>query len=436
MLNPARRAELLQALRTGTVPERSLDALAVGLDRFVEALDAEMSFVAKGHGVFKAVRGEYGCGKTFLVRWLQERAMDQGFAASEVQISETETPLHRLETVYRRMMERLSTSAVRGGALASIIDGWFLQLETDVMAKGGVDPGDDEAVETAIGALMERRLLEITRRAPQFAAVLRAYHQASIEGDLVTAQGLLAWLAGQPNVGRSVKSGAGLKGDIDHFGALAFLQGVLVVLRDAGYSGLVFVLDEVETLQRMRSDTREKSLNALRQLSDEIAKGQFPGLYFIITGTPAFYDGPQGVQRAPALASRLHTDFDTEGRFDNPRAPQIRLIGFDRQQLEEVGRKVRDIFAHGARDPNRVRQRVDDNYIATLAEAVAGRFGGKVNVAPRLFLKKLVSDVLDRVDQFEDFDPRRDYALTVRSGELDEGERAVIESVDDIDIEL
>jgi hypothetical protein len=35
--------------------------------------------------------------------------------------------------------------------------------------------------------------------------------------------------------------------------------------RDSDYAGCVVVLDEVETLQRMRSDVREKPLNALRR---------------------------------------------------------------------------------------------------------------------------------------------------------------------------
>ena len=56
------------------------------------------------------MRGEYGSGKTFFARWLQERARATGFATSEVQISETETPLHRWEAVYRRLVERLATS--------------------------------------------------------------------------------------------------------------------------------------------------------------------------------------------------------------------------------------------------------------------------------------------------------------------------------------
>jgi hypothetical protein len=55
---------------------------------------------------------------------------------------------------------------------------------------------------------------------------------------------------------------------------------------------------------------------------------------------------------------------------------------------------------------------------SALASAVTGALGGKVGVAPRVFLKKLVADVMDRVDQFADFDPRRNYALTLSAGEL------------------
>ena len=41
----------------------------------------------------------------------------------------------------------------------------------------------------------------------------------------------------------AAKRSSGIKGDIDHFGALSFLQGVLTVLRDSGHPGLLLVLD-------------------------------------------------------------------------------------------------------------------------------------------------------------------------------------------------
>ncbi len=80
---------------------------------------------------------------------------------------------------------------------------------------------------------------------------------------------------------------------------------------------------------------------------------------------------------------------------------------------------------------------VDDRYIGDLADAVAGSLGGKAGVAPRVFLKKLVGDVLDRVDQFPDFDPRAHYALTVDAGELTAVERNAARGAGSLDeIEL
>jgi hypothetical protein len=429
-VSPVRRRAVIDALRRGTVPEEGLDLFAVGLEGFEAALDAELKTVATGKAQFKALRGEYGSGKTFFARWLAERAKRLDMATAEVQVSETETPLHKLETVYRRLVEHLATAAHKPSAMRDIIEGWFYILQEDVLENGRID--DPNELEKAVDALAEQRLANVARSTAAFSAALRAYRTARFNGDDAVAEGLLAWIGGQPNVSASVKRAAGVKGDLDHFGALGFLQGLLTVLRDSGHPGLLLVLDEIETLQRVRSDVREKSLNALRQLMDEIDQGRFPGLYLLITGTPAFYEGTQGVQRAPALAQRLAVNF-ADPRFDNPRAVQIRLHGFDLVKLQMLGEAVRNLYAVDSSP--RVLEVVDDAYIGELARAVTGGLGGQVGIAPRLFLRKLVEDVLDRVDQFEDFDPRRDYPFTISAGELTELERNAV-SAADVDLEL
>src|SRR5947209_2172381 len=146
-ISPERRREIIAALRKGTVPQRGLDFLAVGLGRFEPVMASELADVAQGSAVFKAVRGDYGCGKTFFGRWVQEHAKKKGFATAEVQISETETPLHRLETVYRRAMEGLTTSECFLGAFRSVLDGWFYGLEEDVLAGGDIGPDDQGALQ-------------------------------------------------------------------------------------------------------------------------------------------------------------------------------------------------------------------------------------------------------------------------------------------------
>jgi len=421
-ISPEKRRDIIDALRRGTVPRQGLDEFAVGLDWITQALDEELAKVKSGGSEFKAIRGEYGCGKTFYSRWMQERAKRQGFAASEVQISETETPLHRLETVYRRCLERLSTAASRDGAFRDIVEGWFHALEQDVLAELGDVEVDEQELGQRVQTLMEQRLTQVARKAPSFSAALRAYFQAVENDDSATAEGLVAWLSGQRGVAASVKRVAGIKGDIDHFGAQNFLQGLLLILRDSGYAGLVLVLDEVETLQRMRSDVRDKGLNALRQWMDEIDKGAFPGLYLVITGTPSFYDGDKGIQRLNPIAQRLATDFSPDGRFDSARAPQIKLQGFDMDRLQLLGCRVRDIYAEHASHAERIRTKVDDRLVQGLAKKVTGSLGGKIGIAPRLFLKKLVQ-LIDKVDEHEAFDPVVDGSLDIQESEMTLEER-------------
>jgi hypothetical protein len=431
-----KRREIIDALRLGTVPRRGLELFAVGLERFETAIDEELESVAAGKGRFKAVRGEYGTGKTFFARWLEHRALEKGFATTLVQISETDTPLYRMETVYRRAIEALQTKEWADAAFRSLIDRWFFQLEEEVLAQGQVDPNNEAAVERGVGELLEQRLRVVSGTQPQFAAALRACHAARVRGDHAVAEGLVAWLMGQPNVGAGVLRPANLKGDLDHDSAAGFFRGQLEVLKQTGRRGLVLVLDEVETIQRVRADSREKSLNALRQLIDDLAAERYPGLYVLITGTPLFFDGPQGIKRLPPLAQRLHTDFGADPKFDSARAAQIRLQPFDLEKLVTAGKRVRELYPSKVAD--RIATTVDDGILRALAVTVAGALGGKIGVAPRIYLRRLVA-LLDQVDEHAEFDPKTHAALKMDPNEMNDEERAaagVSRSVDDIQLDM
>ncbi len=431
-----KRREIVDALRRGTVPHHGLETFAVGLDRFVDVLDEELDDVAAGGAGFKAIRGDYGTGKTFFSRWLEHRARARGYATALVQISETDTPLHRLETIYRRALESLQTREWTSGAFRCLIDRWFFDLEEE--AAPGLVEDDLEAIARAVGDLLERRLATISATQPMFAAALRAIHRARIAADHPIAEGLLAWLMGQPNVSAGIKRAAGIKGDLDDRGASGFFRGLLAVLHQTGRTGLVLVLDEVETIQRVRADSREKSLNALRQLIDDLDSRVYPGLYVVITGTPQFFDGPQGIKRSPPLAQRLHVDFSGPERFDTGRGTQLRLGAFDDTKLLEVGRRVRALYP--AKHPERIAARVPDATLQRLARGITGKLGGQVGVAPRVFLRKLVLDLLDKVDAHADYDPAEHYELIVHASELTAEERAAAgiapPSIDDIDLDL
>ncbi|MFO0554341.1 MAG: BREX system ATP-binding protein BrxD [Polyangiaceae bacterium] len=407
-------AAIVNALRSGLVPNVGLEHFATGLDALVSAINEDLDFVATGQGLSKWIRGEYGTGKTFAARYLCAKARERKFATSEVQISINDTPLHHLETVYRRLIEKLETAADGPNAFQAIVEGWLYQVGDEVTRLRGISE-DDPAFADATEQRLEDKLADLSKRNPAFAQVLRAYHRATHEGDFATAQGLLAWLAGQPHTGRSVLSSAGVRGKVDGQAALTFLSGLLQLLRQSGYAGLIVVLDEVETIQRMNAQTRDKSLKALRQLMDMLAKEELPGLYVMVTGTRDFFEGYKGLKGEPALHQRVHVKFEDDTRFDNLKAPQVRLLPFTGERLLAVGTRIRNLYP--AKNPARVAERVDDAFLEALVAQVTTGFGGKVALAPRMFLRELI-DVMDRVDIHEAYDPRAHYKLELDDGKL------------------
>lgn len=419
-MNRTEAESIISALRSGVVPRSGLDHFATGLDDLMAAIEKELGLVEQGSGQSKWIRGEYGTGKTFASRYLTWRARKLGFATSEIQISVNDTPLHHLETVYRRLIERLETDADGPNAFRAVVEGWMYQVGEEVRHVKGLDE-DDPAFADATEQRLEDKLADLSKRNPAFAQVLRRYHRAAHEGDFATAQGLLAWLAGQPHTDRSILKEAGIKGKVDGQAALTFLSGLLTLLRQSGLKGLVVVLDEVETIQRMAGPSREKSLNALRQMMDMLGGDELKGMYLVVTGTRDFFEGYKGLKQSQALAQRVQATFGEDPRFDNLRATQVRLLPFTSERLMTVGRKVRDLYP--ASEPDRVRTRVDDAFIEALVGKVTEGFGGQVTLAPRLFLRELV-DVMDRVDQHEAFDPQVHYALELDDAKLTEEERA------------
>ena len=119
---------IVESLRSGEVPREGLEHFATGIDRHVAALDEEFSRIASGRGRYRFLRGEYGAGKTFFLRYLGARARAQGFAAAYVRIAYPEVPLHKPVALYRAICAGLGVHRKAEGGLHDVLDQWLMQL--------------------------------------------------------------------------------------------------------------------------------------------------------------------------------------------------------------------------------------------------------------------------------------------------------------------
>jgi hypothetical protein len=180
----------------------------------------------------------------------------------------------------------------------------------------------------------------------------------------------------------------------------------LEIVKAAGYPGLIIVIDEAETILRMRKDSRHKSLNGIRQIAD--AAGSYPGMLWLFTGTPEFFDTRQGVAGLAPLHDRIR--FLKQGRFASLRQAQLELTPFDAERLRAVAMRLRELYP--AHDRGRLDARVTVAFVERLVAEVTKGFKGDVGVVPRQFLREFVTQ-MDLVDENEDYDPMIEYGFAI-----------------------
>jgi len=411
---------IINALRRGTVPAGGLERIAVGLDIEEGVIAKQLDYVAQGGGDSKFIRGDYGSGKTFLIARALEIARSKGFVTSHVVIS-SQAPLYKLKAIYQQVCANLRTSEEEH-ALKTIIDNWLFAIEERLITVSPEGTGED-VLEAATGREIEAALSGISETNTALAAALRTYYKANNAGEFPIAQAALGWIAAEPNIGREFKQRAGLRGDIDDTIAYVFLRGLVAIIHGAGYRGLAIAVDEVETTQGLQRNQRERGYQTLVQIIDALDRGEMPRCYFLFTGTPAMFDGSRGIRSIPPLYDRINV-VQSDG-FRNPRQPQIILSKFDTGKLERAALKVLDVYAQAYTEPD--RERISHRFIRAMIQRVTTKFGGRVDVIPRIFLKEFV-DVLDKCELYDSYNPSDGYDFDADhlKGELKKEEEAVM----------
>jgi hypothetical protein len=396
---------IFESLRKGLVPERGIEAFAVGIEARRAEIHRQLDLAKSQEGTIKFLRGGYGCGKTFTARLALLDAQDRDFVTSFVVVSDNDLRFHRFDDIYRKVMTELGTASCARGALGDVLDRWIGRVE-DALIDGGEDP-KSSGFDARVRQRLESDLGSATRGAvPQdFVRVIQTIFDLKQKGEAVEAGALISWLCGSENVAATAKKLAGIKGDIGSRDALAYLRGVLEIVKAAGFVGMVIVIDEAETILRMRKDSRHKSLNGIRQIAD--AAGSYPGLLWMFTGTPDFFDSRHGVAGLTPLHERIR--FLKQGKFASLRQAQLELVPFDRERLKGVALRLRELFPTKQRA--QLEAALSEAFIDRLVDAVTAGFKGDVGVVPRQFLRDLVNQ-MDLVEAHGPaYDPMKEYGF-------------------------
>jgi hypothetical protein len=134
-----------------------------------------------------------------------------------------------------------------------------------------------------------------------------------------------------------------------------------------------------------------------------------PKCYFLFAGTEdLFSDEQKGIPSYQALYDRIRPRHHkiADRTVTEVRGAVMALDGFSKERLVEVAAKVREV--HGIAYGWEAGLRLNQDFLVTMADSLATRFGQAAKTFPRGFLKTLV-DLLDICEQDPTYDPLADF---------------------------
>jgi hypothetical protein len=299
-MTPQEAQRVLHALGMGEPPSPHLVTyLSIGLEPDIRVFKREFfspdSFVVSREtegSTFKIVEAYYGGGKTHYLRAIERVAHEHGFASAFVALKKDECPLTRFDLIYTAVADALTVALPSGQRIRGI--GNVLRAWVDTVAQE--EEQRLHLVQGKVDAIRDLPLMSIK-------IALRVAVLAYASGDHAMFDEALTYLT-SGKISSALKK-HGVLDKIDKTNGSLALRSLVGWLRDAGYAGFVFILDEGDrSLSIVSSNDKISASNNLVQLINETASEQaWPGTVLLYS-IPSWDEFEKAFGRNEALLQR------------------------------------------------------------------------------------------------------------------------------------
>ena len=197
-----------------------------------------------------------------------------------------------------------------------------------------------------------------------------------------------------------------------------------VLVRKAGYKGLLVCLDEMVNLYKIPSSvSRKANYEEILSMLNNTLQGTFSNIGFVMGGTPEFLtDNVRGLYSYEALKSRLsENSFSKQLGLTDYNSVVLRLASLTKEELYLLLCNLRHVFAGG----NEEKYLVPDDALLAFLHHCANKIGESYFRTPRTTIKSFLdllsileqypnykwNDIIDTVDVQRDIEPSQVQAI-------------------------
>src|SRR5699024_8955802 len=299
--------------------------------------------ITEGQSDIRFWVGDFGSGKSFMLRTIESLALQQNFVVSTVDL----TPERRFyatdgkaRALYTEIIDHMSTqSSQNGNTLAVVIDEGINQVAQELAEKYSCSISEVFTVENR--KWMENRLIDLTTSfsstglSYELGQAMMAYFDGIVSENRPMQLQALRWIRGDINTKTEAKKELGIAKIITDDNWFLMIKNLSELFAGLGYAGFVIDFDEVVNLYKLpRRQTRDANYEKILNLYNECKNGVCKHLFLNVGVTrKTIFDEQRGMASYGALQTRL----GNEKALDQPLVNTSRtVLGLKPLSNEEI----------------------------------------------------------------------------------------------------
>ena len=352
-------------------------------------------------------------------------ALEKGLITLKADVT-PDRRLHATSGQARSLYAELTRNAAtrtkpEGGAMPSIVERFVTQaLRTAEDQKANPDTVIKERLS---------HLQELTN-GYDFASVIGKYWQAYDQDNEDLKTHAIQWLRGEFSTRTDARKALGVRTIVDDANFYDQLKLLALFVKEAGYTGLFVVLDELVNLYKMNStQARQSNYEQILRILNDTLQGSAQYIGFMFGGTPEFLMDPRrGLYSYQALQSRLAENRFAQNGYTDLSGPVLRLPKLTQEELFVLLTKIRTVIL-----PDQ-QENLPDQALHQFMNHCAQRIGNSYFQTPRNTIKTYVDllsilqqnpqanwqDLLNQAEPQLDYDPHRPNQNSLQEQETDD----------------
>lgn len=353
-INPKEADNIIKALEGGIVPRKGIQHLLVGRNEEVQEVISILDSIIQGESDIRFWTGDFGSGKSFMLRTIESIAVQKNFVVSTVDLTPTRrfySSDGKAKALYSAIVDNIIVqTSQEGNAIDTILEEWINRIIMNISQRDNIPMQELLTLENK--ELVEKEILNIISSfksvglSYELGQAIAKYYEGIVEDNKMIRLKALRWIRGDIDTKTEAKREMKIEKIINDDNWYEAIKNLAELFSDIGYSGFVVNFDEAVNLYKLpMSRTRERNYEKILNIFNECKSNAARGL-FINFGTTrkTVFDENRGMSSYGALKGRVGSEDIMDSKLLNTNRTILPLKPLNTEEIYTLLENLNNIY--------------------------------------------------------------------------------------------